>query len=98
MENTAAGKFATKKRPKNYPARKLHRRPIQSAINIQTGTSAQADRWVFLSFRPATQIRNLVERIQMPTVRSGQPMTHLILSAAGPPPKEKKLPIPSLWA
>ena len=31
----------------------------------------------------------------MPTVRIGQPMTHLILSAAGPLPKEKKLPIRS---
>jgi len=44
------------------------------------------------------QIRNLVERIQMPTVRIGQPMTHLILSGASPPPKEKKPPIRSLRA
>jgi hypothetical protein len=32
----------------------------------------------------------------MPTVRIGRPMTHLILSAAGPPPQEKKPPIRSL--
>jgi hypothetical protein len=30
----------------------------------------------------------------MPTARIGQLMTHLILSSAGPPPKEKKRPIP----
>gem|GEM_PF-6387847 len=34
----------------------------------------------------------------MPTARIGQPMTKLILSAAGPPPKEKKRPIRPLGA